>query len=257
LTFAGDLSINNLLLFLDVKFVEWFPFYQQIRMEFGYSTEKDQKAAEMLSNMIKRKALQVSKIQKKIKGKEVLVIAAGPSLEKNIEFIKKNKKYIKIAADGVVEFLLNNKITPDIVVSDLDGNPKYLRMAEKFGAIMVIHAHGDNIDDLEKNVPKFRKIIGTTQVMPTENVYNFGGFTDGDRCVFLAEEMRAKSITLIGMDFDNNPRKFSTNNHEVDFELKRRKLKTAKRLVEMLAKQAKSKLINKSGTTIRGIKSQP
>jgi 2-amino-4-hydroxy-6-hydroxymethyldihydropteridine diphosphokinase len=257
LTFAGDLSINNLLLFLDVKFVEWFPFYQQIRMEFGYSTEKDQKAAEMLSNMIKRKALQVSKIQKKIKGKEVLVIAAGPSLEKNIEFIKKNKKYIKIAADGVVEFLLNNKITPDIVVSDLDGNPKYLRMAEKFGAIMVIHAHGDNIDDLEKNVPKFRKIIGTTQVMPTENVYNFGGFTDGDRCVFLAEEMRAKSITLIGMDFDNNPRKFSTNNHEVDFELKRKKLKTAKRLVEMLGRQAKSKLINKSGTTIRGIKSQP
>jgi 2-amino-4-hydroxy-6-hydroxymethyldihydropteridine diphosphokinase len=241
-----------------VKFVEWFPFYQQIRMEFGYSTEKDQKAAEMLSNMIKRKGLglQVSKIQKKIKGKEVLVIAAGPSLENNIEFIKKNKRYIKIAADGVVEFLLNKKIRPDIVVSDLDGNPKYLRMAEKFGAIMVIHAHGDNMEDLEKNVPKFRKIIGTTQVMPTENVYNFGGFTDGDRCVFLAEEMRAKSITLIGMDFNSYPRKFSTNNHEVDFELKRKKLRTAKRLLEMLGKQAKSKLINKSGTTIRGIKSQ-
>jgi 2-amino-4-hydroxy-6-hydroxymethyldihydropteridine diphosphokinase len=225
-------------------------------MEFGYSTEKDQKAAEMLSYMIKRKALQVSKIQKKIEGKEVLVIGAGPSLEKNIEFIKKNKKYIKIAANGVVEILLNKKIRPDIVVSDLDGNPKYLRMAEKLGAIIVIHAHGDNVQNLEKNVPKFRKIIGTTQVMPTENVYNFGGFTDGDRSVFLAEEMRAKSITLIGMDFDNNPRKFSTNDHDVDFELKRKKLKTAKRLLEMLGKQSKSKLINKSGTKLRGIKSQ-
>ena len=42
-------SINNLLLFLNVRFIEWFPFYQQIRTEFGYSTEKDQKAAEMLS----------------------------------------------------------------------------------------------------------------------------------------------------------------------------------------------------------------
>jgi len=60
-------------------------------MEYGYSTEKDQKAAEMLSNMIKRKALRVSQIQKKIEGKEILVIGAGPSLEKNIEFIKKNK----------------------------------------------------------------------------------------------------------------------------------------------------------------------
>lgn len=119
-------------------------------MEYGYSTEKDQKAAEMLSNMIKRKALRVSQIQKKIEGKEILVIGAGPSLEKNIEFIKKNKKYVKIAADGVVEILLNKKIRPDLVVSDLDGNPKYLRMAEKLGAIMVIHAHGDNIDNLEK-----------------------------------------------------------------------------------------------------------
>jgi Uncharacterized Rossmann fold enzyme len=65
-----------------VKFIEWFPFYQQIRMEYGYSTEKDQKAAEMLSNMIKRKALRVSQIQKKIQGKEIFVIGAGPSLEK-------------------------------------------------------------------------------------------------------------------------------------------------------------------------------
>jgi 2-amino-4-hydroxy-6-hydroxymethyldihydropteridine diphosphokinase len=250
-------SINNLLLFLNVKFVEWFPFYQQIRMEFGYSTEKDQMAADMLSKMIKSKALQVSNIQKKIQGKEVLVIGAGPSLEKNIEFITKNKKYIKIAANGVVEILLNKKIRPDIVVSDLDGNPKFLRMAEKLGATMVIHAHGDNIESMEKNVPKFRKIIGTTQVMPTENVYNFGGFTDGDRSVFMAEEMRAKSITLIGMDFDNKPRKFSAKDNDVNIDLKRKKLRTAKRLLEMLGKQSKSKLINKSDTKIRGIKSQP
>src|SRR6185369_17576969 len=217
--------------------------------EFGYSTEKDQKAAEMLSNMIKDNALLVSKLQKKIQGKHVLVIGAGPSLEKNIGFIKKNKKYIKIAADGVVEILLKGKIKPDIVVSDLDGNPKYLRMAEKMGAIMVIHAHGDNMENLQKNVPKFRKIIGTTQVMPTENVYNFGGFTDGDRSVFLAEEMKAKSITLMGMDFDNNPTKVSKN-HDVDFELKRKKLKTAKKLLEMLGKQSKSKLINRSDSRI-------
>jgi uncharacterized Rossmann fold enzyme len=91
--------------------------------------------------------------------------------------------------------------------------------------------------------------------MPTENVYNFGGFTDGDRSVFLAEEMRAKSITLIGMDFNSNPRKFSTD-HDINFELKQKKLKTAKRLLEMLGKQSKSKLINKSGTKIRGIESQ-
>lgn len=206
--------------------------------------------------MISRKALKVSKLQKKIEGKQVLVIGAGPSLDKNIEFIKKNKKYTKIAADGVVEILLNKKIKPDIVVSDLDGNPKYLMMAEKMGAIMVIHAHGDNMENLQRYVPKFGKVIGTTQVMPTENVYNFGGFTDGDRCVFLAEEMKAKSITLVGMDFDNLPRKLSSDkDSEIDTDLKRRKLKFAKRLLETLAKQSRSKLANKSTTTIKGIKS--
>lgn len=240
-----------------MKFIEWFPFYQQVRVEFGFSTEKDQEAAERLSSMIKRKALQLSKLQAKIEGKDILVIGPGPSLERNIEFIKKNnKKYTKIAADGVVEILLNKKIRPDVVVSDLDGNPKYLKMAENLGAIMVIHAHGDNVEYLQKYVPKFRKIIGTTQVMPTENVYNFGGFTDGDRSVFLAEEMRAKSITLMGMDFDNNPRKISKN-HDVDFELKRKKLKTAKKLLEMLGKQSKSKIINRSDSRINGIISQP
>jgi uncharacterized Rossmann fold enzyme len=59
------------------------------------------------------------------------------------------------------------------------------------------------------------------------------------------------------MDFDNMPRKFSTNDKDVDIDLKRKKLKFAKRLVEMLGKQSKSKLVNRSATKIRGIKSQP
>jgi uncharacterized Rossmann fold enzyme len=112
------------------------------------------------------------------------------------------------------------------------------------------------MENLEKHVPKFGKVIGTTQVMPADNVYNFGGFTDGDRSVFLAEEMKAKSITLVGMDFDNTPRKFSSDKDvDIDMDLKRRKLKFAKRLLEMLAKQSRSKLVNKSATTIKGIKS--
>jgi uncharacterized Rossmann fold enzyme len=53
------------------------------------------------------------------------------------------------------------------------------------------------------------------------------------------------------------PRKFSTNDKDVDIDLKRKKLKFAKKLLEMLGKQSKSKLVNKSATRIRGIKSQP
>jgi uncharacterized Rossmann fold enzyme len=53
------------------------------------------------------------------------------------------------------------------------------------------------------------------------------------------------------------PRKFSTNDKDVDIDLKRKKLKFAKKLLEMLGKQSKSILVNKSDTRIRGIKSQP
>ncbi len=234
-----------------MKFVDWFPYYQGIRAEFGYSTEKDQEAANMLSGMIKRKALDAKVLQKKLAGKDVFVIGAGPSLDEKIALIKKNKSFVKIAADGTVQALLENKIRPDIVVTDLDGSPAALQKAEKMGAIMVVHAHGDNTEALRKLVPKFKKLVGTTQVMPVQNVYNFGGFTDGDRCVFLAEEFGAKSIVLVGMDFGNVIGRYSKEEVK-DPELKKRKMQSGKHLLEMLAKHSRSKLYDTAKKPIKG-----
>jgi uncharacterized Rossmann fold enzyme len=87
--------------------------------------------------------------------------------------------------------------------------------------------------------------------MPVEKVYNFGGFTDGDRCVFMAEEMGAKSIVLVGMDFTVQTTKYSkgkANNEKI----KGRKLKQAKRLLEILSKRSKSMLFINSRTRIKG-----
>ncbi|AFU60034.1 hypothetical protein Ngar_c31180 [Candidatus Nitrososphaera gargensis Ga9.2] len=236
-----------------MKFADWFPYYQGIRAEFGYSTEKDQEAARILSEMIKSKALDPKVLQKKIKGKNIIVVGAGPSLEdeKTLKFIKKNKKSVKIAADGAVQFLIENKIKPDIVVTDLDGDAASLQKAEKGGAIMVVHAHGDNTAMLKKLVPKFKKLVGSTQVMPVENVYNFGGFTDGDRGVFLAEEFGAKKIVLVGMDFGESIGKYSKKKGK-DAELKKQKMEAGKRLLEMLAKQSRSELADISKKPIRG-----
>jgi 2-amino-4-hydroxy-6-hydroxymethyldihydropteridine diphosphokinase len=236
-----------------VKFVDWFPYYQGIRAEFGYNSEQDQEAARILSDMIKKKALDPKVLLKKIKDKNILVIGAGPSLddEKSLKYIKKNKKFVKIAADGAVQFLIENKIKPDIVVTDLDGNPAFLQRAEKNGAIMVVHAHGDNTKMLKKLVPKFKKLVGSTQVMPVENVHNFGGFTDGDRGVFLAEEFGAKKIVLIGMDFGNSVGKYSKKKVR-DVELKKQKMVAGKRLLEMLAKQSRSQLADTAKKPVKG-----
>jgi uncharacterized Rossmann fold enzyme len=234
-----------------VRFVDWFPYYQNIRAEFGYSTEKDQEAARTLSAMIEKKALDPKVLQKKLKGKNVFVVGAGPSLEDNIAVLKKNKGAVKIAADGAAQALLENKIKPDIVVTDLDGDALALQKAAKGGAIMVVHAHGDNMPMLKKLVPKFKKLVGTTQVMPVENVHNFGGFTDGDRCVFLAEEFGAKKIVLVGMDFGSQIGKYSKKKVK-DAALKKRKMEAGKRLLEVLAKQSRSQLFDTSKKPIRG-----
>ena len=65
---------------------------------------------------------------------------------------------------------------------------------------MIVHAHGDNFDKLEM-VRGLSNVTGTTQTKKIGKLENFGGFTDGDRCVFLAEYFNAKKIVLIGMDF--------------------------------------------------------
>lgn len=234
-----------------MKFIDWFPYYQNIRWQFGYSTQKDQAAADMLSRMIKRKALDARVLQRKILGKQVMVIGAGPSLEKNIEFIKLNTNFVKVVANGAVQALIERNIKPTIVVTDLDGNPSFLRKAEQLGATLVVHAHGDNINKLKKLVPKFRHLIGSTQVMPVENVYNFGGFTDGDRCVFLAEEFGAKEIILIGMELGKNIGKYSKE-VIIDIDLKRKKMKAGKRLLETLAKKSRSQLFDTSKRPIKG-----
>lgn len=237
-----------------MRFIDWFPYYQNIRQQFGYSTEKDQHAANVLSNMLKRKSLDLKVLQKKIARRHVMVIGAGDSLIQNIKFVKKNRKFVKIVADGATKALIENHIRPDVVVTDLDGDISFLRKAERVGAIIVVHSHGDNIEELKKIVPTLRHVIGTTQVMPVENVYNFGGFTDGDRCVFLADEFGAEEIVLVGMEFGDRIGEHSKKSVE-NIQLKRDKMKVGKQLLEMLAKRSHSRLFDTSRKPIRGFSS--
>jgi 2-amino-4-hydroxy-6-hydroxymethyldihydropteridine diphosphokinase len=234
-----------------MKFVDWFPYYQDIRRQFGYSTETDQQAADVLSKLIRRKALDIKILRRKIEGKQIIVIGAGKSLENSTAFLKKNKKSIKIVADGAVQALIERKIKPDIVVTDLDGNLSFLYEAERIGAIMVVHAHGDNIDKLKKVIPKFKHVIGSTQMMPVKNVYNFGGFTDGDRCAFLAEEFGAGEIILVGMDFGREIGRYSKDFIK-DPKLKMEKMRVARKLLEMLSKRSSSRLFDTSKRPIKG-----
>ena len=80
-------------------------------------------------------------------------------------------------------------------------------------------------------------------------VNNFGGFTDGDRCVFLANHFKANKIILLGMDFGTKIGRYSKIK-VVNRTIKIAKLRRGKKLLEWLAEKSDSDLY--STTKIKG-----
>ncbi len=241
----------------------WKPWYRRIAKTLNLNEEKDQEATSILSSLLRGKALELSAARDKIQGRTVLVFGAGPSLSVDLGKIIEvdlHRRCVKVAADGTTSALLEKGLTPDIVVTDLDGEAADLLAANRSGALMVVHAHGDNIDALRSLVPKFSSsALGTTQVKPVPNVYNFGGFTDGDRCVFLAEEFKARRILLVGMDLGLQVGRYSkpsfTFNQQAS-PLKRKKLEIAKQLLEWLQTWADAEILNLTtkGQDVKGVR---
>ena len=228
----------------------WKKRYLLILKELNYSQKKDKQSAIILDSILK-KTNTTDKILKLINGKTVFVIGSGPSLSNAIPKLKKLKKSIKIAADSSLKPLVDNGIIPDIVVTDLDGDENTIKKIAKTKSIFVIHAHGDNIEKLEL-VKKIKNCIGTTQSNPFNKIQNFGGFTDGDRGVFLANYFGAKKIILFGMDFGNRIGKFS-NTKKADRKIKLKKLEIGENLLIWLSTITKSELFTTS-KPIKGFK---
>jgi len=131
---------------------------------------------------------------------------------------------VVIAADGATSVLMNNGITPDIIVTDLDGNMDDEAKANELGAIMVVHAHGDNIDALGEELPRLKRVIGTTQSNPLTMSIILGDLLMVTGAFLLQRKWEQKSITLIGFDFKD------TNVTP----LKKKKLVWAERLIDMI-----------------------
>ena len=213
----------------DMTIIGWNTRYSEILKEFGYSKKQDLESAWLLDSILK-KNVSVNKLKKIILGKSVFIIGAGPSLSSSIPTLKKFKKLPKIVADSAIDELLENKIRPDVIVTDLDGNEKSLKKVGKTNTIFVVHAHGDNIAKLNL-VENFKNCLGTTQAKPVGKLYNFGGFTDGDRCVFLANYFGAKKIILFGMDFGKTIGKYSRTK-VFERKIKIKKLNRGKKLLD-------------------------
>ena len=94
-------------------------------------------------------------------------------------------------------------------------------------------------------------VVGSTQTKTFGKMENFGGFTDGDRCVFLAEYFNASKIVLIGMDFGQEIGKYSKHKI-INRKMKLKKLKVAKSITEWFGTKSKADLY--STKKIKGYK---
>jgi len=205
-----------------MDFDSWEPLYLQILDDFGFSREKDREAAEILSRLLAGRDDLLAEASRMVAGRTVTVCGNAPGLARELKSISSEQR-IFIAADGAAAVLLERGTVPQIVVTDLDGPFPAILEADMQGSIIVVHAHGDNIDQIERYVPRLMRVIGTAQSRPPPPLYNFGGFSDGDRCVFLAQHLGASKIDLVGFDFEDESVTFR----------KKKKLLWAKRLIEL------------------------
>ncbi|MFW9943827.1 MAG: 6-hydroxymethylpterin diphosphokinase MptE-like protein [Candidatus Sifarchaeia archaeon] len=229
-----------------MEWAEWKPLYDEIVKRLSLDPNADRHATEVLSQLLENKdpGPTLQQIERLIRGRSTIVCGAGPSLDRHLrEMIPPGTLdgSTCVASDGAASALLELGIRCDILVTDLDGDLESIREVVRRGAIPVVHAHGDNIDLVREIVPTFETVVGSTQVEPTERVFLWGGFTDGDRACHLVAHYRPSKVTLAGMDFGEIVGRWSKPGYNADYpadSVKREKLAIAGELIHRLRSQS-------------------
>ena len=236
-----------------MEFGLWEKYYKDILEDFGFSRSKDEESAKLLDEILSIEGCYtLEELTERVSfSDKFIVFGAGTSLKKHVKMLKEEydlRDYVLVTADGATTALIEERICPDVVATDLDGNLDDIMLANLRGADVVIHAHGDNIDKIASLTSFFDNKMGTTQAQPIGNLYNFGGFTDGDRAIFLTVALGASQIILAGMDFGTKVTKYSRPNLDVEVadadDFKRKKLMYAEMLTDWIRDNEPVELIN-------------
>lgn len=224
-----------------MKWEGWRPWHERIVKKLDLDPTRDESAARVLNDLLPNEG--DGQLRKIIEDREVIVFGAGPSLEGDILRLKQAGWLDKvlISADGATTPILEHR-PPDIIVTDLDGNVEDQVEAWRQGSWLVIHAHGDNIDSVRRVLPELdERVAGTTQTKAFDKLFNFGGFTDGDRAAFMAHEFGSSTIFLAGMNLGGKIGRYSGR---VDKKRKMIKLDICKQLLGWLGRELGADLVN-------------
>ena len=207
-----------------MNFETWEPAYGAILDDFGYPRAGDERARDRLADLVT--PFELDRLNW-VEGATVAVAGAGPSLPRELDLARQAD--VVFAASSAADTLREHGIGVDLMTTDLDKNPQTACGLTHEGVPVAVHAHGDNVPAVEKYVPEMasEQVLATTQAAPVGPVYNFGGFTDGDRGAFLADHLGAGRLVFPGWDFEDP---------SVGPE-KRRKLRWAERLLGWLERR--------------------
>lgn len=203
-------------------FEQWEPIYETILEDFGYDRRTDERARDRLATVVS-KGDPLSPDDLDLEG-TVAICGAAANLVDELDVARRADRVI--AASTAADVCLDGDVTVDCMVTDLDKNPDTAQTLSQGGTPVAVHAHGDNLAAIERHVPEFGldAVVATTQAEPHPPVYNPGGFTDGDRGAFLADNCGADRLVFPGWSFDDP---------SVDPE-KKKKLRWAERLLGLL-----------------------
>ncbi|MDE1855433.1 MAG: DUF115 domain-containing protein [Candidatus Micrarchaeota archaeon] len=221
---------------------EWLDrLYPAITRKLSIDTSLDLEATELLDKLTSGLKTSEQELRALIEGKTCLVYGAGPSLSDTPLKVLGDRSLVHVAADGAARFFIENGMTPDVLVTDLDGGNDVIQACAR-NSIIVVHAHGDNMVQIRELIPSLleskAKLILTTQTIPIGKVRNFFGFTDGDRAAWLCHEFGASEIILVGMDFGPEIGKYSKPyGTKVDLKRKELKLDIARQMIDRLASE--------------------
>jgi hypothetical protein len=147
--------------------------------------------------------LNISKIYNFLENKEVLFLGAGPSLEKNLDFIDTNKnKFIIVAVAATLKILEIKKIIPDIIIT-VDGHHI---ISKQFEVNKSMYENSIILSSIKLDFEIY-KLLKDTKLFFFQNSLNLfkelgflTGVTVGDIGIDLLLRFGVKNLYLLGID---------------------------------------------------------